>query len=85
MFERKVYNQLLEWKNTDILKPLMIIGARQIGKTYSVLEFGKKEYKNTVYFNTQNYKELIELKSELFNICLCFVKTIISKIRNSTL
>ena len=32
--KRKIYQELLNWKNTNIEKPLMIIGARQIGKTY---------------------------------------------------
>ena len=40
---------------------LILYGAKQIGKTYSSLSFGKKEYKNTVYINSQNNKELKEI------------------------
>ena len=39
--ERKIYNNLLEWKKNSIKTPLMIIGARQIGKTYIIKQFGK--------------------------------------------
>ena len=62
--ERKINTFLLKWKNDILRKPLIIYGARQIGKTYSVLSFGKKEYKNVVYFNTDNNKEIIELFSK---------------------
>lgn len=59
--ERKIEKFYLKWKNDIIRKPLILYGAKQIGKTFSVLEFGKKEYKNTVYFNTDNNKQLLEL------------------------
>ena len=58
--ERKIYNDLLKWKKT-IKKPLLIYGSKQIGKTFSVLEFGKKNYKNLVYFNVENNLELINI------------------------
>ena len=59
--ERKINDFFLKWKNDVIKKPMILYGAKQIGKTFAVLEFGKKEYKNVVYFNTDNNKELIEL------------------------
>ena len=59
--ERKIEEFYKKWKNDIIRKPLVVYGAKQIGKTYSVLEFGKKEYKNTVYFNTDNNKSLLEI------------------------
>ena len=59
--ERKIEKFYLKWKNDIIRKPLILYGAKQIGKTFSVLEFGKREYKNTVYFNTDNNKQLLEL------------------------
>lgn len=62
--ERKIAEFYRKWKNDVIRKPLMIYGAKQIGKTFSALEFGKKEYKNTVYFNTDNNKLLLELFSK---------------------
>ena len=58
--ERKIYNDLLKWKKT-LKKPLLIYGSKQVGKTFSVLEFGKKCYKNLVYFNVSSNKELINI------------------------
>lgn len=58
--ERKVYNDLLKWKN-NIKKPLFIYGPKQIGKTYTVLDFGKKNYKNLVYFNLENNREVVDV------------------------
>ena len=59
--ERKINLYLLKWKSDLVRKPLLIYGPKQIGKTFSVLEFGEKEYKNVVYFNTSNNKELVDL------------------------
>ena len=59
--ERKISLYLHKWKNDLVRKPLLLYGPRQIGKTFSVLEFGDKEYKNTVYFNLSNNKDLIDL------------------------
>ncbi len=63
--ERKIVSFLQKWKNDIIRKPLVIYGPKQIGKTFTVLEFGKNEYKNVVYFNTTNYAKLLDIfKSE---------------------
>ena len=59
--ERKIDLFYQKWKKDITRKPLIIYGPRQIGKTFSALAFGKKEYKNTVYFNTHNYKELKDI------------------------
>ncbi|MBR2678845.1 MAG: ATP-binding protein [Bacilli bacterium] len=59
--ERKIEEFYHKWKKDIIRKPLMIYGGKQVGKTYSVLEFGKKEYKNVVYLNTENNKKLIDI------------------------
>lgn len=59
--ERKISLYLHKWKNDIVRKPLLLYGPRQIGKTFSVLEFGEKEYKNTVYFNLSNNKELVDI------------------------
>ena len=59
--ERKIDNFLTKWQKDIIRKPLIIYGPRQVGKTFTVLEFAKKEYKNVVYFNTYNNKELFNL------------------------
>lgn len=49
--KRLIEQRLIEWKNSANRKPLLIYGARQIGKTYSMLTFGKEHYANTVYCN----------------------------------
>ncbi len=51
MLKRKIEQKLLDWKNTENHKPLIIKGCRQCGKTFSVLEFARKNYKNVVYLN----------------------------------
>lgn len=56
--ERKIEQEFLKWKNSANRKPLLIYGARQIGKTYSMLDFGKKYYVNVAYCNFENNKEL---------------------------
>ena len=48
MFKRKAWNKLNEWKNSADKKALCIIGARQIGKTTLVRQFGKENYENFV-------------------------------------
>ena len=42
--ERKINKFLLKWKTDLIRKPLLIIGTRQVGKTYTALDFGKQNY-----------------------------------------
>ena len=59
--ERKIEKFLKKWKDDSMKKPLILFGSKQIGKTFSVLDFGKKEYKNMIYFNTDNNKEIINL------------------------
>lgn len=52
--KRKIENKLLEWKNkSSDRKPLLLYGARQVGKTYILREFGKRFYKNVVYINLE--------------------------------
>jgi len=51
MLKRKIEQKLIEWKNTINHKPLIIKGCRQCGKTFSVIDFAKKNYKNVVYLN----------------------------------
>ena len=49
---RKVSEKLLKWKQISIDRmPMIINGARQVGKTYAVMEFGREYYKNVVYIN----------------------------------
>ncbi len=51
MLKRKMEQKLIDWKNTKNHKPLIIKGCRQCGKTFSVLDFAKKNYKYVVYLN----------------------------------
>lgn len=66
--KRKIYDELLKWKNEDIKTPLMISGARQIGKTYIVKEFCEKEFKQYEYINLLDNKEVISIFKENINI-----------------
>ena len=59
--ERKIYKDLLEWKKNNINMPLMVIGARQVGKTYIIKEFCKKEFDKYVYINLFENQELVEI------------------------
>lgn len=56
--ERLIKNKLISWKNSINRKPLIIYGARQIGKTYSILDFGKSEYDNVLYCNFENDRDI---------------------------
>ena len=48
---RKIKEYLPKWKDSKYRKPLVLQGARQVGKTYSVLAFGREQYENVAYFN----------------------------------
>lgn len=65
--ERLITHKLHNWKSSSNRKPLIIYGARQIGKTYTVLNFGKKEYSNVLYCNLENDKELSQIFSQNIN------------------
>ena len=52
--KRLIYNQLIEWKNSPYRKPLVLLGARQVGKTYILNQMGKQEFDNMVYVNCHN-------------------------------
>ncbi|MCF8380109.1 MAG: ATP-binding protein [Bacteroidales bacterium] len=59
--KRNAYNDLISWKNSVKRKPLVLQGARQVGKTYLVKEFGKREYKNLYYLNFEQDPNLSNL------------------------
>ncbi len=56
--KRILYQSLLKWKESKDRKPLIIKGARQVGKTWLMQHFGKNEYKNFVYVNFEASKHL---------------------------
>ena len=55
---RLLYSSLLKWKISDKRKPLVLYGARQVGKTWLLNEFGKNEYKQTVYLNFDTNRKI---------------------------
>ncbi|MEG0978374.1 MAG: AAA family ATPase, partial [Bacilli bacterium] len=59
--QRIIVEDLKKWKNNVDKKPLIIYGARQVGKTYSAVKFGKENYDNTVYFNFEGNKALCSI------------------------
>ena len=59
--KRKIEDELLKWKKDLNKKPLVVYGSKQVGKTYTVLKFGQENYKNVVYFNTDNNIELYKI------------------------
>ena len=71
--KRKIYKQLLKWKEDKDRKPLMLLGARQVGKTWIMQHFGKKEYKNVAYINCDDeprMKQLFELDYNIDRILI---------------
>ena len=61
--KRRLYGNLLKWKNSKRRKPLLLQGARQVGKTYLINEFGKKEYSDFIYLNFEQNPNLSTLFS----------------------
>ena len=55
---RKIMSFLEAWKESEHRKPLILQGARQVGKTYSILEFGRTHYENVAYFNFETNPKL---------------------------
>lgn len=80
---RKIFEYLKEWKNSSYRKPLILQGARQVGKTYSVLTFGKNEYENVAYFNFETDNKLKETFEE--NINPEYLIPILSRLSNQTI
>ena len=62
--KRKIYDELLNWKKNNIDTPLMVVGARQIGKTYIINEFCKKEFNKYIYINLFEDKNIINIYNE---------------------
>ncbi len=56
--KRDIYQKLLEWKNLSRRKPLLLRGARQVGKTTILNMFGKTEYEDFAYFNFEKNRDL---------------------------
>ena len=73
MLKRKIEQRLIDWKNTENHNPLIIKGCRQCGKTYSVLDFARKNYKHVVYLNffeNPDYASVFAGSLEIGNIVM---------------
>ena len=60
---RIAIEKLYKWKNSKRRKPLIIEGARQVGKTWPMKEFGKQAYADTVYINFDSNSRMADLFS----------------------
>lgn len=67
MYREKI-NDLIAWKNSSNRKPLIVRGARQVGKTYLIKEFGKTYYKQCLYINFEYDRQLQNLFTDDFDI-----------------
>ena len=66
--KRKIISQLIQWKNNPNRKPLVLLGARQVGKTWIMRHFGEKEYKKVAYVNCDEEPRMRELFSLDYDI-----------------
>ena len=80
---RKIMSFLEAWKESTHRKPLILQGARQVGKTYSILEFGRTHYENVAYFNFETNLKLNETFDE--NISPDYLIPILSHIAGQTI
>ena len=71
--ERLAYTQLVNWKNSSTRKPLILQGARQVGTTWLLQEFAKKEYKNMAYISCEKNERMQELFSDYDTEAICVV------------
>ena len=67
-FKRKIDDFLQEWKADSKHKPLIIKGARQIGKTESILHFAKQNYKNIIYINFALEKKFMQILADGYDV-----------------
>lgn len=62
--KRKFYDVLMNWKDKNINTPLMVVGARQIGKTYIINEFCKNEFEDYIYINLMEKQSIVKIFEE---------------------
>ena len=65
---RMAMNALKEWKSKKNRKPLILIGARQVGKTWLMREFGKEHYEKVAYISFYNNRRMNDVFEMDFNI-----------------
>ena len=81
MFERDILASLKQWKNDTHRKPLVLRGARQVGKTFIIKQFANEYYESIIYINfieNDSYKEIFDGNLDVENI----IKQIILRIPN---
>jgi predicted AAA+ superfamily ATPase len=69
--ERFIFKKLVDWKNSQYRKPLILKGVRQVGKTWILKEFGKRYYENIAYFNfdeNEEYKQFFNTTKDVNRI-----------------
>ena len=66
--KRKIYEQLLKWKESNGRKPLILLGARQVGKTWIMQHFGQEEYAKVAYINCDDEPRMRQLFELDYNI-----------------
>ncbi|MBQ7679245.1 MAG: ATP-binding protein [Butyrivibrio sp.] len=80
--KRTIFNELIAWKSSPDRKPLIIDGARQVGKTWVIKEFGSHEYKNMAYINCDR---TVEMKSLFYDFDVKRLIRSFSSISNTTI
>ena len=80
---RKIMKYLEAWKNNEYRKPLILQGARQVGKTNSILEFGRTHYENVAYFNFETNTKLADIFED--NISPDYLIPLLSHIASQTI
>ena len=80
---REIMEYLEKWKASEHRKPLILQGARQVGKTYSILEFGRTHYENVAYFNFETNPKLNDTFAE--DISPNYLVPILSHIAGQTI
>ena len=79
---RDIYDRLLVWKQKADRKPLIIDGARQVGKTWIIKEFGSREYKNIAYVNCD---KIAEMKTIFFDYDVKRLLRVFSSLTSETI
>jgi predicted AAA+ superfamily ATPase len=59
--ERAALSDLIAWKANPHRKPLIVNGARQVGKTWLLKEFGRRHYESVAYVNFESNKRMTQL------------------------
>ena len=67
MYREKV-EELIKWKKGRVRKPLILQGAKKVGKTYLMKDFAKNNYKNIIYINLNPETQKTEIEEKLFKV-----------------